>query len=80
MIAAKKKDNWGVEYKQSVETSIRKYNYLNQQMPVYTRQLTEVEKIEIFEKKNYNYIKNIGRNIDGLEWKELTNYQKVRFD
>lgn len=80
MTAVKRKYNWGVEYKQEVERSIKKYNHLNQLNSVYTRQLTSTEFLEIFEKKNYDYIKNIGRNIDGLEWKELNDYQKVCFD
>jgi hypothetical protein len=80
MTAVKRKYNWGVEYKQEVERSIKRYNHLNQLNSVYTRQLTSAEILEIFEKKNYDYIKNIGRNIDGLEWKELNDYQKVCFD
>lgn len=80
MTAVKRKYNWGVEYKQEVERSIKRYNHLNQLNSVYTRQLTSAEILEIFEKKNYDYIKNIGRNIDGLEWKELNDYQKVYFD
>ena len=80
MTAVKRKYNWGVEYKQEVERSIKRYNHLNQLNSVYTRQLTSTEILEIFEKKNYDYIKNIGRNIDGLEWKELNDYQKVCFD
>ena len=80
MTAVKRKYNWGVEYKQEVERSIKRYNRLNQLNSVYTRQLTSAEILEIFEKKNYDYIKNIGRNIDGLEWKELNDYQKVCFD
>lgn len=80
MTAVKRKYNWGAEYKQEVERSIKKYNHLNQLNSVYTRQLTSTEFLEIFEKKNYDYIKNIGRNIDGLEWKELNDYQKVCFN
>lgn len=61
---------WSTRYRLEVEASIQRYNALNQLQPVYTRPLDEKEKEQIFG-GNPDYIKNIGRKIDGKEWKEL---------
>lgn len=61
---------WSKRYRLEVEASIQHYNALNQLQPVYTRPLDEKEKEQIFG-GNPDYIKNIGRKIDGKEWKEL---------
>lgn len=62
--------SWGARYASEVEAAIRRYDYLNSKQPVYTRKLTQEEINQLFN-GNPNYIKNIGRNIDGKEWKEL---------
>lgn len=67
--------SWGARYASEVETAIRRYDYLNSKQPVYTRKLTQEEINQLFN-GNPNYIKNIGRNIDGKEWKELTYSEK----
>lgn len=67
MIAVESKYTWSIRYRLEVETNIRKYNYLNMLQPVWTRPLDEEEKKQIFG-GNPNYIKNIGRKIDGKEW------------
>lgn len=72
MTAVKKQLLWASQYRLSVQISIERYNYLNRFQPVYTRQLDEYEMGQIFG-DNPDYIKNIGRKIDGKEWKELTN-------
>lgn len=61
---------WSKRYRLEVEASIQRYNALNQLQPIYTRPLDEKEKEQIFG-GNPDYIKNIGRKIDGKEWKEL---------
>lgn len=61
---------WSKRYRLEVEASIQRYNVLNQLQPVYARPLDEKEKEQIFG-GNPDYIKNIGRKIDGKEWKEL---------
>lgn len=71
MIAVKKELLWASQYRLSVQISIERYNLLNRFQPVYTRQLDEYEMEQIFG-GNPDYIKNIGHNIDGKEWKELT--------
>lgn len=58
---------WSLQYRLAVEASIQRYNILNQSQPVWTRPLDEEEKKELFG-GNPNYIKNIGRKIDGKEW------------
>lgn len=67
--------SWGARYASEVEAAIRRYDYLNSKQPVYTRKLTQEEINQLFN-GNPNYIKNIGRNIDGKEWKELTCSEK----
>lgn len=67
MIAVESKYTWSIRYRLEVEASIRKYNDLNKLQPVWTRPLNEEEKKQIFG-GNPNYIKNIGRKIDGKEW------------
>lgn len=67
--------SWGARYASEVEVAIRRYDYLNSKQPVYTRKLTQEEINQLFN-GNPNYIKNIGRNIDGKEWKELTYSEK----
>lgn len=70
MIAVESKYLWASQYRESVERSIRHYNLKNMFEPVWTRLLDEEEKKQIFG-GNPNYIKNIGRNIDGKEWRLL---------
>lgn len=67
--------SWGARYASEVEAAIRRYDYLNLKQPVYARKLTQEEMNQLFN-GNPNYIKNIGRNIDGKEWKELTCSEK----
>lgn len=67
--------SWGARYASEVEAAIRRYDYLNSKQPVYTRKLTQEKMNQLFN-GNPNYIKNIGRNIDGKEWKELTYSEK----
>lgn len=67
MIAVESKYTWSIRYRLEVEATIRKYNNLNKLQPVWTRPLNEEEKKQIFG-GNPNYIKNIGRKIDGKEW------------
>lgn len=67
MIAVNRQYLWSMKYREEVEASIYKYNYLNSIQPVWTRPLDEEEKKQIFG-GNPNYIKNIGRKIDGKEW------------
>ena len=45
-------------------------NFLNEKQPVYSRQMTEEEMAQIFG-GNPDYIKNIGRNSDGQEWRKI---------
>lgn len=61
---------WAIHYAKEVEKSIEYYNWVNQFQPVWTRPLSEEEKKELFG-GNPNYIKKIGRKIDGKEWKEI---------
>ena len=74
MTAVKRISKWSVNYRHECRLNVICLENLNKRVPVYTRQLTDYEMKEIFENKNYNYIKNIGRDIDGYEWKELTKY------
>lgn len=45
-------------------------NWRNSQQPVWTRQMTEFEIAQVFG-GNPDYIKEIGRNSDGQEWRLL---------
>lgn len=63
----KRESWWSIKYRESVEASIYYYNALNQIQPVWTRPLDQEEINQIFG-GNPDYIKNIGRNIDGKEW------------
>ena len=63
----KRESWWSIRYRESVEASIDYYNALNQIQPVWTRPLDQEEINQIFG-GNPDYIKNIGRNIDGKEW------------
>lgn len=53
-----------------LEHDISMRNWQNEQQPVYTRQMTEEEIATIFG-GNPDAIKNIGRNSDNKEWREL---------
>lgn len=68
MIAVKRQNKWAVHYAEEVEQSIEYYNLINQLMPVWSRPLDEEEKKELFG-GNPDYIKKIGRQTDGKEWK-----------
>ena len=70
MIAVNRQYSWSMKYREEVEASIHKYNYLNSIQPVWTRPLDEEEKKQIFG-GNPDYIKNIGRKIDGKKWRLL---------
>lgn len=54
-----------------LERNISELKYLNEKQEVFTRQMTEEEKAEIFG-NNPNAIKNIGRG-DGHEWSKYEN-------
>lgn len=70
MIAVNSKYLWEAKYRLSVEQSIDYYNELNKHQPVWMRELEPEEKRQIFG-GNPDYIKNIGRNIDGKDWRLL---------
>lgn len=70
MIAVNSKYLWEAKYRLSVEQSIDYYNELNKHQPVWMRELELEEKRQIFG-GNPDYIKNIGRNIDGKDWRLL---------
>lgn len=70
MIAAKRMNNWARHYAEEVKASIIYHNFMNMCQPVWTRQMTEREKNEIFG-NNPDYIKTIGRKTDGQEWRLL---------
>ena len=53
-----------------LERDIDMRNWLNEKQPVFTRQMTEEEKAQIFG-GNPDAIKNIGRNSDEKEWRRI---------
>ena len=55
---------------QELERDIDYRNWQNEKQPVYSRQMTEEEKAQIFG-GNPDYIKNIGKNSDGQEWRKV---------
>jgi hypothetical protein len=61
--------SWGARYAREVEASISWNNWLNERQPVYTRQMTEEEKQQIFG-GNADYIKTISRH-DGRQWSRV---------
>lgn len=75
MIAVESKYLWAIKYRLEVEQSIRRYSYLNQFQPVWTRPLDEEEKKQLFG-GNPDYIKKIGRGIDGKEWRLMNEDRK----
>lgn len=77
MIAVKRQFLWSMQYRIEVEKSIKKYTMLNQFQPVWTRPLDEEEKKQLFG-NNPNYIKNIGRGIDGKEWRLMNEDRKCK--
>ena len=65
--------SYGQKCIEEMKRDIEYRNWLNQIQPVYTRDLTEYEKEQIFG-GNPDYIKNIGRH-DGENWKELVEHE-----
>lgn len=55
---------------QELERDIDMRNWQNENQPVYSRQMTDEEKEQIFG-GNPDYIKNIGRNSDDKEWRKV---------
>ena len=53
-----------------LERDIDYRNWQNENQPVYSRQMTDEEKEQIFG-GNPDYIKNIGRNSDDKEWRKV---------
>ena len=53
-----------------LEHDIDMRNWQNENQPVYSRQMTDEEKEQIFG-GNPDYIKNIGRNSDDKEWRKV---------
>lgn len=51
MISVDTRESWRRRYIEEVERSIEQYNWLNQQQPVHTRQMTEEEMNEYFGEK-----------------------------
>ena len=76
MMAAKRMYLWSKEYSAEVGRGIKSYNAANKKSSVWTRKLTDYEKNELFG-GNPNYIKNIGKGIDGFEWRELIIVKKM---
>lgn len=64
--------SYNQKVKEELERDIDMRNWLNEKQPVFTRQMTEEEKAQIFG-GNPDYIRNIGRNSDNKEWRELKN-------
>lgn len=57
-----------------LEKNVDFMNWLNDKQPVFTRQMTEEEKAQIFG-GNPDYIRNIGRNSDDKEWRKVNDEQ-----
>lgn len=70
MIAAKRLSSWARHYAEEVYASYIYHSFMNSVQPVWTRPMTQKEKDEIFG-NNPDYIKNIGRKIDGKEWRMM---------